>query len=140
VDGGGKKENATKLDYELCGLGDYIESYRMYKSVRTFYEGNIKVADGDRKTQTMSVDKFLEFIIERGKEGISIQRYKGLGEMNPEQLWSTTMDPERRSLIKVSIEDAVGADQIFTVLMGSNVETRRLFIEGNALNVRNLDI
>ena len=85
-------------------------------------------------------EEFFRYITEKGKEGMNIQRYKGLGEMNPEQLWETTMDPEKRSLVKVAIEDAVEADQVFTVLMGNNIETRRLFIEENALNVRNLDI
>ena len=83
---------------------------------------------------------FLAFLMEEGKKGISIQRYKGLGEMNPEQLWQTTMNPERRVLLQVRIEDAVETDEIFTVLMGDEVEPRREFIQNNALEVSMLDI
>jgi len=82
----------------------------------------------------------IDHILSVGKKGITVQRYKGLGEMNPEQLWGTTMNPEKRSLLQVTVDDAVLADEIFTTLMGDEVEPRRDFIYKNALDVSNLDI
>jgi DNA gyrase subunit B len=86
------------------------------------------------------LDQFVEFFIAAGKKGVAVNRYKGLGEMNPDTLWNTTMDPEHRTLLEVRAEDHAEADQMFTTLMGDQVEPRRKFIEDNALDVRNLDV
>ena len=87
-----------------------------------------------------SLSALIDYVISAGKRGFAIQRYKGLGEMNPEQLWETTMNPEKRTLLQVRIEDAVEADEIFTTLMGDQVEPRRDFIYKNALYASNLDV
>jgi DNA gyrase subunit B len=94
--------------------------------------------DGDATLE--NVDAFVDFFIAAGKKGIAVNRYKGLGEMNPDTLWMTTMDPENRTLLQVRAEDHAEADQMFTTLMGDQVEPRRKFIEDNALDVRNLDV
>jgi DNA gyrase subunit B len=130
----------VRVDYELCSQGDYGESYKAFQEIRQFYDEEIRISDGNNGAEVLSAEELLHVVSEKGKEGMNIQRYKGLGEMNPEQLWGTTMNPEKRRLLKVSIEDAVEADQVFTVLMGNNIETRRRFIEENALSVRNLDV
>ncbi|MEW6490270.1 MAG: DNA gyrase subunit B, partial [Thermodesulfobacteriota bacterium] len=81
-----------------------------------------------------------QVLLDQGRKSLGIQRYKGLGEMNPQQLWETTMDPEKRVLLQVKLEDAVAAEEIFTILMGENVESRKDFIRTHALEVSNLDV
>ncbi len=101
---------------------------------------SFKLTKGDKEFAVETFDALLDHLYDDAKKGISIQRYKGLGEMNPDQLWETTMDPEHRRLLQVRIDDEVQANEIFTVLMGDHVEPRRNFIEQNALSVTNLDV
>jgi len=117
-----------------------VDNHR--RIVETMADGRAFVEQEGGKVlfETTNHQELLNFFLENAKKGLAIQRYKGLGEMNPEQLWETTMNPENRVLLQVKIEDVVESDEIFTILMGDQVEPRREFIETNALNVVNLDI
>src|SRR5581483_1237833 len=98
------------------------------------------IEDEDKVAQYHNLKEVIEFLRENGRKGIEIQRYKGLGEMNADQLWETTMDPAKRTLIKVTLPDVVAADHMFSMLMGEDVPPRRAFIEQYALSVKNLDV
>ncbi len=130
----------TVLDTDFLGTAEVYEMKKFEKEFKELGEGPYQIWHDEKRFVFKRIDQVREYIINHGKQGQSIQRYKGLGEMNPTQLWETTMNPETRTLLQVKIEDAVESDQIFTVLMGDQVEPRREFIEKNALNVRNLDI
>ena len=131
---------SRKINRQLVDTVEYRDIIGFYKSIAGFETPPFIIyhKGGQQKLETKG--ELLQYITNIGKEGLSLQRYKGLGEMNPEQLWETTMNPESRSLLQVRVEDAVVADEIFTILMGDQVEERRRFIEQHALQVENLDI
>jgi DNA gyrase subunit B len=128
------------INQELMGQYEFRQVVKAYEQLSAFGLPPYSVKQGEETTVYTDIDDLLEQIYKLAEKGLTIQRYKGLGEMNPEQLWDTTMNPETRRLLQVKIEDAVGADEIFTILMGDQVEPRRVFIQDNALEVKNLDI
>jgi DNA gyrase subunit B len=130
----------TVIDREFLISAEYKEIKRLFTELTSIGVPPYAVENGEQKAQLRSLTEVLKYIMEGGKKGQYIQRYKGLGEMNPDQLWETTMNPETRILLQVRIEDAVEANDIFSTLMGDEVEPRRKFIEDHALTVKNLDI
>jgi DNA gyrase subunit B len=132
--------SAAAFSLDLLKSPDYAQLLERFEKIAPLQRGPCTVVDGGKETSSRSLEDLLRVVMELAREGAAMQRYKGLGEMNPEQLWETTMNPETRTLLRVTMEDAVGADEMFTVLMGDAVEPRREFIEKNALDVVNLDI
>ncbi|MEW5904498.1 MAG: DNA topoisomerase (ATP-hydrolyzing) subunit B [Pseudomonadota bacterium] len=132
--------SVSYLNQEFLQGGDYNQIRQTARALEGLISPSAYAMRGEQKRGVGSFKQAIEWLLEDAKKGVNIQRYKGLGEMNPEQLWETTMDVKNRILLKVRIEDAIGADEIFTTLMGDVVEPRRAFIEQNALGVKNLDV
>ena len=130
----------TELSSDFFNGADYHQIALFIEQVSDLFTAESYIKRGERRQQVKKFSEAYSWLMREARKGLNIQRYKGLGEMNPEQLWETTMDPENRRLLKVRIEDAIAADDVFTTLMGDQVEPRREFIETNALNVSNLDV
>ena len=128
------------IDADFLQSGDYAQIERTAKVLHGLLGEGAYIKRGEHMHPVKTFRGAIEWVLDEVQRGVTIQRYKGLGEMNPEQLWETTMDPKTRRLLRTQIEDAISADEIFTTLMGDQVEPRRNFIESNALGVRNLDV
>ncbi|MBF0297629.1 MAG: DNA topoisomerase (ATP-hydrolyzing) subunit B [Oligoflexia bacterium] len=134
------RQKNFKIDAHFIESLEFSDIMNLSDSIRKYFNCKFILMKNKQRQEFPSLGVFAETILEESKEGSYIQRYKGLGEMNPEQLWETTMNPENRTLLQVNIEDAVEADQVFSLLMGDQVAPRKEFVENNALNVKNLDI
>jgi len=128
------------VTHDLVGSADFRELQKLAPSAIGLGRAPYRLKAKGQEQELRSTADLVKTILELGKQGLGIQRYKGLGEMNPGQLWETTMNPEARTLLRVQLEDVTGVDEIFTILMGDEVEPRRNFIQTHALEVKNLDV
>ena len=136
-------DRPIKIGRSIIYSKEFQKELVIGKKMLKYNNSTFYVYNNDKKEEALEIkdkESLLNYMLNEGKKGLSIQRYKGLGEMNPEQLWETTMNPEKRNLLQVKIEDIVDTDEIFTILMGEEVEPRREFIYSNALEVNTLDI
>jgi DNA gyrase subunit B len=131
---------SVAIDWNFASFVEFQKAVELYMALEDKLAPPFITGTNGTSEEIPTREELLEKVLAAAKKDLTIQRYKGLGEMNPEQLWETTMNPEKRTLLQVRIDDAVETDEIFTVLMGDAVEPRRKFIEDNALDVRNLDV
>lgn len=134
------KTKNFRVGMNFVDSGEYADLVNHHEGIQRYLNSPVTLRSNGETQKFLGLADFSTYVSEEGRQGAYIQRYKGLGEMNPEQLWETTMSHENRTLLQVKIEDTIDADQVFSVLMGDQVEPRREFVEQNALNVRNLDI
>lgn len=134
------KTKNFKIGINFADSSEFADLINQYDGIKRYLKSEFVLKHGGNTHKHTGLPEFSTFVSNEGRQGAYIQRYKGLGEMNPEQLWETTMNPNNRTLLQVKIEDTIDADQVFSVLMGDQVDPRREFVETNALNVRNLDI
>ncbi|MHB1100728.1 MAG: DNA gyrase subunit B, partial [Burkholderiales bacterium] len=132
--------NLSQIDSNFLQSNDYAQIRKTGEILRTLIGEGATIRKGQQHKTVKEFREAMDWLLDETRKGVAIQRYKGLGEMNPEQLWETTMDPKVRRLMRARIEDSIAADEIFTTLMGDEVEPRRNFIETNALAARNLDV
>jgi DNA gyrase subunit B len=136
----GRGNARTLIDWELATHVEFQKAVQLYGDLKELSRPPFLISENGNSISVASRAALLDHVMTAAKKDITIQRYKGLGEMNPEQLWDTTLNPEKRTILNVQVNDAVETDEMFTVLMGDAVEPRRKFIEDNALDVKNLDI
>jgi DNA gyrase subunit B len=136
----GSGASPCSVNWQLAESAEYQELWSIHEDLLSIGAAPYLAKAKDGEVALAGAEELIDFLDDRGRKGVSLGRYKGLGEMNANELWETTMNPDARTLLQVRVDDAVNADEIFTILMGDQVEPRRKFIEENALNVRNLDI